>query len=78
MLSLSKRRLRQQARAGLGVLSMYDPVHLGIDEGGRPVEVVLAYHNMLLRGEPGSGKSSSINNVVAHAALSVDSPAGAD
>ena len=52
MLRFSKRRLRHKAKA-LEALSMYDPVHLGIDEGGRPVEVGLAYHNMLLGGEPG-------------------------
>jgi len=53
-------------------VSMYDPVHLGIDEAGRPVRVVLAERNGLLGGEPGGGKSSALNTIVAHAALSRD------
>ena len=41
--------------------SMFDPVHLGIDENGEHVYVNLAERNMLLGGEPGAGKSSGIN-----------------
>jgi DNA segregation ATPase FtsK/SpoIIIE, S-DNA-T family len=52
--------------------SMFDPVHLGIDENGEHVYVNLAERNMLLGGEPGAGKSSGINLVVAHGALSYD------
>ena len=37
--------------------SMFDPVHLGIDENGEHVYVNLAERNMLLGGEPGAGKS---------------------
>jgi DNA segregation ATPase FtsK/SpoIIIE, S-DNA-T family len=54
------------------VLSIFDPVHIGIDEFGHPVRVPLIYRNMLIGGEPGSGKSALLNAVVAHAALSVD------
>src|SRR5438034_5238349 len=53
-------------------LSIYQPVHLGTQEGGTPAEVVLMYRNMLLAGEPGSGKSVALNNIVAHAALCPD------
>src|SRR3954449_7589758 len=53
-------------------LSIFDPVHVGIDEFGHPVRVPLIYRNMLIGGEPGSGKSALLNAVVAHAALSLD------
>src|ERR1051325_5042586 len=49
--------------------SMFDPVHLGRDEYGQPVYVNLAERNMLLGGEPGAGKSSGLNLIVAHGAL---------
>ena len=52
--------------------SMFDPVHLGVDEYGEPVYVNLAERNMLLGGEPGGGKSSAENLIVAHGALSHD------
>lgn len=53
-------------------LSMYDLVHLGVDEYGRLVEIELMYRNILLGGEPGSGKSVMLNNIVAHGALASD------
>ena len=53
-------------------LSMFDPVHLGLDEHGQDVYVWLAERNMLLGGEPGGGKSSAINLITAHGALSAD------
>ncbi len=53
-------------------LSIWDPIHLGIDEHGRPVRVTLAYRNALLAGEPGAGKSVGLNLPTAHAALSTD------
>jgi S-DNA-T family DNA segregation ATPase FtsK/SpoIIIE len=53
-------------------LSMFDPVHLGVDEYGEHVHVNLAERNMLLGGEPGGGKSSAENLIVAHGALSCD------
>ena len=49
---------------------MFDPVHLGRDEYGQHVHVNLAERNMLLGGEPGAGKSSGLNLIVAHGALS--------
>ena len=52
--------------------SMFDPVHLGIDENGEHVYVDLAERNMLLGGEPGGGKSSGLNLITAHGALSYD------
>src|SRR5919202_5580921 len=54
------------------VLSIFDPIHIGCDEFGQPKRVLLIYRNMLIGGEPGSGKSGLLNAVVAHAALSVD------
>jgi len=53
-------------------LSVYDPIHLGIDEDGAPVAVTLMYRNLLAGGEPGSGKSSVLNIIVGHGALSPD------
>jgi S-DNA-T family DNA segregation ATPase FtsK/SpoIIIE len=54
------------------VLSIFDPVHIGVDEFGHPVSVSLPGRNMLIGGEPGSGKSTLLNLIVAHAALSLD------
>src|SRR4051794_38025544 len=60
-------------RVPLGpALSIFDPVHIGIDEFGHPVRVPMIYRNMLIGGEPGAGKSALLNAVVAHAALSLD------
>ena len=53
-------------------LSIFDPVHLGVDEYGEQVHVSLAERNMLIGGEPGGGKSSALNLIVAHGALSGD------
>jgi DNA segregation ATPase FtsK/SpoIIIE, S-DNA-T family len=53
-------------------LSIFDPVHVGIDENGEQVHVDLAERNMLLGGEPGGGKSNALNLIVAHGALSAD------
>jgi S-DNA-T family DNA segregation ATPase FtsK/SpoIIIE len=53
-------------------LSIFDPVHIGIDEFGQPKRVPLIERNMLIGGEPGSGKSGLLNAIVAHAALAVD------
>jgi DNA segregation ATPase FtsK/SpoIIIE, S-DNA-T family len=56
----------------VGALSIYDPIHLGTDENGMPVAVTLAYRNLLAGGEPGAGKSSVLNLIVGHGALSTD------
>ena len=53
-------------------LSIWNPVHLGTDELGNRVEVTLAERNMLIGGEPGSGKSVALQLIVAHGALSPD------
>lgn len=55
-----------------GALSIYDPAYLGLDTRGHAVRVPLMYRNILLGGEPGSGKSVALGNIVSHAALSTD------
>src|SRR6266516_7457911 len=52
--------------------SIFDPVHLGIDENGEHVCVNLAERHILVGGEPGAGKSSALNLITAHGALSGD------
>lgn len=54
------------------VLSMWNPVHLGVAETGEAVRLSLVERSLLVGGEPGSGKSSLLNIVVAHAAQSPD------
>jgi len=53
-------------------LSVFDHAFIGIDEFGQPVDLQLIYKNVMIGGEPGAGKSSLLNTVVAHAALSPD------
>ena len=53
-------------------MSIWRPVHLGIDERGTAVHIRLAERNLLIAGEPGAGKSVALNLIVAHAALSPD------
>src|ERR1700740_2888792 len=53
-------------------VSIWQPVHLGTDELGRSVDISLAERNILIGGEPGSGKSVALQLVVAHGALSPD------
>src|SRR3954454_6734916 len=55
-----------------GALSIYDPAYLGVDTRGKAVTMPLAYRNVLLGGEPGSGKSVALGNIVSHAALCTD------
>jgi S-DNA-T family DNA segregation ATPase FtsK/SpoIIIE len=66
-----RRHRRRPSHAENG-LSIYDPIHFGTDEYGMPVSVTLMYRNLLCGGEPGSGKSSLLNTIIAHAALSTD------
>ena len=61
---------RRQTESGR--YSIWAPVHLGIDESGTPVRVTLAERNLLIGGEPGSGKSVALILIVGHAALSLD------
>lgn len=52
-------------------LSMFDPVFAAVDETGYPVHLDFADQiGIILAGEPGSGKSVGLANIVAHAALS--------
>jgi S-DNA-T family DNA segregation ATPase FtsK/SpoIIIE len=48
---------------------LWDPVPLGVDEHGEPVEVGLVERNVLVGGEPGAGKSVALSLLVAAAAL---------
>jgi DNA segregation ATPase FtsK/SpoIIIE, S-DNA-T family len=59
-------------RYPIGCLSIWDPIHLGIDEAGQPVWIGMIERNLLVGGEPGGGKSNAINLIVGHAALSTD------
>ncbi len=54
------------------IASAFDPIFLGIDEFGHPVYISMIYRNILIGGEPGAGKSSLVNNFVAHFGLSLD------
>jgi DNA segregation ATPase FtsK/SpoIIIE, S-DNA-T family len=54
-------------------LSMFEPIHVGIDEFGHPVHIRIIYKNILAAGEPGGGKSGLLNILTAHAALSAHS-----
>ena len=48
---------------------MWDPIPVGVDEDGQPVTLTLPERNVLLSGEPGSGKSTALSLLVATAAL---------
>ena len=54
------------------MLSVFDPFFIGIDEFGHPVYLPMIYRNILIGGEPGAGKSSLLNTIVGHAAMSTD------
>jgi len=55
-----------------GPVSIWEPIHLGTDETGADIHVGLTERNMLIGGEPGSGKSVALQLIVAHAALALD------
>jgi len=55
------------------LLTMYDPIHIGVDEFRAPVYTKIIYKNLLAAGEPGSGKSGLLNIFAAHAVLSAKS-----
>src|SRR5215207_5005811 len=65
-------RSRRGKSAGPASYSIWSPVHLGIDETGADIRVTLAERNLLIGGEPGSGKSVALNLIVGHAALSLN------
>jgi S-DNA-T family DNA segregation ATPase FtsK/SpoIIIE len=50
-------------------LSMFDPMFIGIDEFGHHVNLDVVYHNLLIAGEPGGGKSGLVNLAAATGAL---------
>jgi hypothetical protein len=49
--------------------SLWDPISIGIDEDGNPVQIGLPERNLLLGGEPGAGKSAALSLLIAAAAL---------
>jgi DNA segregation ATPase FtsK/SpoIIIE-like protein len=49
--------------------SLWDPVPLGLGEDGPPIVITLPEHNLLIGGEPGSGKSVVLASIVAAGAL---------
>jgi len=51
------------------MLSMFDPLYIGIDEFGQAVTLDLVFHNLLVAGEPGGGKSGLLNTITATAAM---------
>ena len=51
------------------LMSLWEPIALGVDESGTPVRIGLPEHNLLLGGEPGAGKSAALSVLVAAAAL---------
>ena len=55
------------------MLSMFDPIFVGINEFGLPHYTRVIYKNLLAAGEPGGGKSGLLNTLAAHAALSAHS-----
>jgi len=56
----------------IGAPSIHHPIYLGVDAYGDPMRVTLAYRNLLLGGDPHSGKSCGMSNILGHAALSAD------
>lgn len=69
---MAKRRPYPPAGVPVGGLSIFDPMFLGLDENGLHVMVELAYHNMLIAGEPGAGKSVLLQNILGHASQCTD------
>jgi S-DNA-T family DNA segregation ATPase FtsK/SpoIIIE len=62
----------RQRNGSTRAMSIWRPVHLGVDESGQPVRLDFAERMILLAGEPGAGKSGALNLIVGHAALSAD------
>jgi hypothetical protein len=53
-------------------VNLWEPIPLGLDEDGHSVRLTLPEHNVLLGGEPGSGKSAALSLLLASAALDPD------
>jgi S-DNA-T family DNA segregation ATPase FtsK/SpoIIIE len=49
--------------------SLWDPIVIGVGEDGGTVSMSLFEHNLLIGGEPGSGKSVALSSIVAAGAL---------
>jgi S-DNA-T family DNA segregation ATPase FtsK/SpoIIIE len=49
--------------------SLWSPLFLGVGQDGLAVSIGLPEHNLLIGGEPGSGKSVALSTIVAAAAL---------
>ena len=49
--------------------NLWDALTVGVDEEGASVSVDLPEHSVLIGGEPGSGKSVALSNIIAAAAL---------
>jgi hypothetical protein len=49
--------------------SLWEPIPLGLEEDGSPLNLSLSEHNLLIGGEPGSGKSVVLSSIVAAGAL---------
>jgi hypothetical protein len=66
---LSGKKALPWPNADASSLSMWEPIPVGIDENGERVPLALAERNVLLGGEPGSGKSVALSMLVATAGL---------
>ena len=51
------------------VTSLWEPVFFGVGQDGLAVQIGLPEHNLLIGGEPGSGKSVALSTIIAAAAL---------
>jgi DNA segregation ATPase FtsK/SpoIIIE-like protein len=49
--------------------SLWEPLFIGVGQDGLDVSIGLPEHNLLIGGEPGSGKSVALSTIVAAAAL---------
>ncbi len=49
--------------------SLWQPLFLGVGQDGLPVSIGLPEHNLLIGGEPGSGKSVALSTIVGACAL---------
>ena len=65
MSNQSNRRRISQGQVPVSGLSIFDPIFLGLDENGYHVSIELAYHNLLIAGEPGAGSATASSSRVA-------------
>lgn len=49
--------------------TLWEPISIGVGEDGSLITITLPEHNLLIGGEPGSGKSVALSSIVAAAAL---------